>query len=1083
MPFALNLSGAKVYNLLARHTFKIRESCDKGKTGRYTRAMRPYTRVRVVLHKNWRKGQFPTAVSRSEGGGEKQMLAKELRRWYLHHNVDGRGATRSVWMRLAIGVSTFICSLALLGGSFARAQYGVDVWTVDNGLPQNLIRGLAQSPDGYLWIATFDGLVRFDGMRFTTFNQSDTPGIASSRFASMYQGKDADLWLANEIGGVTRYHNGSFRTYGPNDGIPGSIVDGLAGDATGNIWILSADRILKWDRTNERFVDITPNKSKIHYKPLLWQSGGFWGQNGNSLYLFLRGRFITYVLPHRLLSGSIWDVALDQSGTIWVETLDGKRTSADTKEVQPMFTTASPTVTYFGSDGHPWPMHVGYRLTRSLDFLSSGKAMTVPVTHFFGDQQKNLWLGTEGQGLYRLQKQSISVYSKERGLADRDVYAIYQDSHDAVWVGAWHTGLSRFKGGKITNYTVADGLPALLVTALEEDREGHLWVGTHGGLAVFDHGRFHKPAGPALPDRAVVQAMHQDREGTLWFGTSRGLVRYQEGVTRVFTIADGLAADDIRVMIEDRAGDLWIGGYGGLTRLHNGRFTSWREQDGLPGKNIWSLYQDREGVIWIGTYGNGLGRFQGGKFTRYGERDGLFSNGVFQILEDGNNNFWISCNRGIYRVNKRELNDVATGVLNRVHSVVYGKTDGILDPECNGGIWPAGTKTRDGKLWFPTQDGVAVIDPETIIDDPQPPPVAIEAASIDRLSLPVSAPLRIAPQHDNLEINYTAPSFIKADQIRFRYRLEGLESDWVDAGSRRTAYYSHLPPGDYVFKVIAENSNGIWNAQGKTLAISVLAPFYKTWWFATLLLLFSGTLLLLFSNRRITQLQRAKAVQQAFSQQLIASQESERKRIAAELHDSLGQRLVVINNLALFVLRAFRQRANGDPEIQTIEEISSEAILAIEETRSISYNLRPFQLDRLGLTKSIEVLVRTASKSSGIAFTNELTSVDDAFSEEVRINFYRIVQEGLSNILKHSQATEAAVRIVRQADQVILSMQDNGRGFVPSSRLPEKPQGGFGLTGMAERASLLGGTFRVWSVPGNGTVMTVEIPLGAKSHG
>jgi signal transduction histidine kinase/ligand-binding sensor domain-containing protein len=970
------------------------------------------------------------------------------------------------------------------GSAPAQMQYGVDVWTVDNGLPQNLIRGLAQSPDGYLWIATFDGLVRFDGMRFTTFNQSNTPGIASNRFASMYQGKDADLWLANEIGGITRYRNGSFRNYGTEDGIPSSVVDGLAGDDAGNMWILSADRILKWNGTADRFADITPTGSKIHYRPTYWQTGGFWGQDGDSLYLFLRGRFITYALPQAPLRSPIWNVALDQRGTIWVEDLDGKQICLDTTNTEAAkFAAASPTVAYFGSDGHLWPMSVGHRLTRSLKFLSSGKPVTVPVTQFFGDRQNNLWLGTEGQGLYRLQRQSISVYSKEQGLADRDVYGIYQDGSQAIWIGAWHTGLSKFKDGKFTNYTVADGLPALLVTALEEDRSGQLWVGTHGGLVVFDHGRFHKPTGPILPDRAVVQSMHQDRAGAFWFGTNRGLVRYQDGGTKVFTERDGLAADDIHVIIEDRAGDLWFGGYGGLTRLHAGHFTHWSDQDGLPGKNIWSIYEDREGVIWIGTYDRGLGRFQNGKFTRYTEREGLFSDGVFQILEDEQGNFWISCNRGIYRVSKTELNALAAGSLHRVHSVAYGKIDGILDPECNGGIWPAGMKARDGKLWFPTQDGVAVVDPKTITYDPQTPPVAIESASIDRISLPVNTPLRIAPHQDNLEINYTAPSFIKADQIRFRYKLEGLESDWVDAGSRRTAYYSHLPPGNYVFSVIAENSDGIWNVQGKTLSISVLAPFYKKWWFFAILLLFSGALLLLFANRRITQLQRAKAVQQAFSQQLIASQEGERKRIAAELHDSLGQRLVVINNLALFALRAFRERSGDDPEIHTIEEISSEATSAIEETRTISYNLRPFQLDRLGLTKSIEALIRTASKSSGITFTKELANVDDAFSEDVRINFYRIVQEGLSNILKHSHATEASVHIVRNADQVILNMQDNGKGFTPSSRLPEKPQGGFGMTGMAERASLLGGTLKVRSIPGNGTVMTVEIPLGANRHG
>jgi signal transduction histidine kinase/ligand-binding sensor domain-containing protein len=815
-----------------------------------------------------------------------------------------------------------------------------------------------------------------------------------------------------------------------------------------------------------------------------WQNGGFWGQDTNNLHVFLRGRSLVYPLPPQLLRSPVWGIGLDQQGTLWVETLDGKQMTVDTtKAGQPTFTSAPSTVTYFGSDGHPWKMRVGHRLTRSMDVLSSGKPVTIPVTHFFEDHQANIWLGTEGQGLYRLQRQSINTYSQEQGLADRDVYAIYQDHSDAIWIGAWHTGLSRFKDGKFTTYTVANGLPALLVTALEEDRDGHLWVGTHGGLVVFDHGRFRKPAGPILPDRSVVQAIHQDRSGTMWFGTSRGLVRYQQGVSKLFTARDGLAADDIHVIVEDHAGDLWIGGFGGLARLHDGRFTRWTEQDGLPGNSIWSIYQDRDNVIWIGTYSQGLARFQNGRFTRFTEREGLFSNGVFQILEDADSNFWISCNRGIYRVSRRELNDVAAGNLTSVHSTAYGKTDGLLDPECNGGIWPAGIKTRDGKLWFPTQNGVAVIDPATVIHDPQAPPVVIESASLDRAPLPVTAPLHIAPGHDNLEIRYTAPTFIKAEQIRFRYRLEGMESNWVDAGSRRTAYYSHLPPGDYVFRVIAENSAGIWNTQGKSLAISVAAPFYKTWWFSTLLLLLSAALLLLFSNHRIAQLQRAKAAQQAFSQQLIASQESERKRIAAELHDSLGQRLVVINNLALFFLKAHRQRHPSDAEIETIEEISAEAGLAMEETRNISYNLRPFQLDRLGLTKSIEALIRTAAKSSGIAIIDELANVDDAFPEETRINFYRIVQEALNNIMKHSQATEAKVLILRNPDQVVLSMHDNGRGFVPSSRLPEKTQGGFGLTGMAERATLLGGTLKMESVPGNGTVMTVQIPLGGNNHG
>ncbi len=1021
----------------------------KANAGRYTKTMWPYTERRAFPH--------------------------------------GRLQDRIATIATSIFRSLICLSILAASGRYAgaQAQYGVDVWTVDQGLPQNLVRGLAQSPDGYLWIATLDGLVRFDGIRFTTFGQSNTPGITSNRFASLYQGKDADLWMVNEIGGLTRYRDGSFRTYGVSDGVPGELVDGITGDQEGDIWILSADRIARWDAAHGRFAEIAPAQPNLHYIPTAWQSGGFWGRDTTSLHFFIRGRFLTYPLPPQLLRSTIWGVALDQQGTLWVETLDGRQMTVDTTEAgPPNFAAAPSTVTYFGSDRHPWQMRVGHRLSRSLDVLSSGKQQSIPITHFFEDRQADLWLGTEGQGLYRLQRQSIRVYSREQGLADRDVYAIYQDTTDAIWIGAWHTGLSRFKDGKFTTYTVADGLPALLVTALEEDRDGHLWVGTHGGLVVFDHGRFRKPDGPTLPDRSVVQAIHQDRSGALWFGTNRGLVRYQHGESTLFTARGGIAGDDIHVIIEDHTGDLWIGGFGGLTRFHDGHVTRWSKRDGLPGNNIWSIYEDHDGVIWIGTYSQGLSRLQNGRFTSFTEREGLFNNGVFQILEDADSNLWISCNRGIYRVSKRELNGMAAGALTSVHSTAYGKTDGMFDPEANGGIWPAGIKARDGKLWFPTQDGVAVIDPGKVISDPEPPPVIVESVLLDRVPLPVTATLHIAPGHDNLEIQYTAPSFIKADQIRFRYKLQGLQSDWVDAGSRRTAYYSHIPPGDYTFRVIAENSSGIWNTEGKSLAVSVAAPFYKTTWFSTLLLLCSAALLLIFSNRRIAQLRRAKDAQQAFSQQLIASQEGERKRIAAELHDSLGQRLVVINNLALFFLKAHRQRPGGDVELESIEEISAEASLAMEETRSISYNLRPFQLDRLGLTKSIEALMRTASKSSGIRFVQELANVDDAFPEETRINFYRIVQEGLNNIMRHSQATEARVRVIRQADQVVLTMQDNGRGFVPSSRSPEKPQGsGFGMTGMVERASLLGGAWKVDSAPGNGTVITVQIPLGGNSHG
>jgi signal transduction histidine kinase/ligand-binding sensor domain-containing protein len=970
--------------------------------------------------------------------------------------------------------------LAGLGSSLI-AQYRYDIWTAEEGLPQNIIRGVCQTPDGYLWIATLDGLARFDGVRFTVFNKSNSPSIISSRFGSMVQGAHGDLWLYSEGVGITRYHEGSFHSYGAAEGLPDNTARGVAADDSGNVWVLSSQSILQWNESQGRFVDITPNDLKMPYTSFRWESTGFWGWDQRGLHSFHNGRFVTYPLPSSLPGRAIWSAALDRNGTMWLETFDGKHfTIVDGKM---LIHPPDEPISYTDRRGRSWSMLIGHQLTRSVKASPSGPVSPVSFSELYEDREGNIWLGTEGHGLYRVQRQSIRVYSKEEGLGERNVYPIYQDHSGSIWIGAWGSGLSRFKAGRFTNYTVADGLPNRLVTALYEDSVGQLWVGTHGGLSIFANGRFRTPSGPTLPDRAVVQAIDQDRNGTLWFGTTAGLVSYREGVTKIVTTRDGLATDDIRVIVESRMGDLWIGGYGGVTRLHDGRFTAWTEHDGLPSNSVRAIHEDGDGVVWIGTYDNGLGRFEDGKWTSYGTRSGLFSNGVFQILEDSHDNLWISCNRGIYRLNRKELNDFAAGKRNAVTAIAYGKVDGMLNVECNGGLWPAGIKTRDGKMWFPTQDGVDVVDPESVRSNPEPPPIVIESALIDQVPTPVSQPLRITPGKENLEIQYTALSFIKSDQIRFRYRLEGLDSDWVHPGPRRTAYYSHLPPGSYIFRVIAGNSDGVWNTDGQTLPVIVLAPFYRTSWFLTLLMLSATALIWVVANYRIRQLKQARAAQHAFSQQLIASQETERKRIAGELHDSLGQRLVVINNLALFSLRASDKSTKNDEQRQTVEEISEEALLAIEETRAISYNLRPFQLDRLGLVKAIEGLVRTVSKASGISFTSEIADINELFPEELRINFYRIVQEALNNIMKHAQATEGSVRVVHDKARVILTIRDNGRGFTPGTRVSQAGPGGFGLTGMTERARLLGGTLRMRSDSGHGTVMTVEIPLGGNARG
>ena len=948
---------------------------------------------------------------------------------------------------------------------------------MDNGLPQNEIRGITQTPDGYLWIATFNGLVQFDGVHLTIFNKK-TPGLSSNQFGSILRGRGGDLWLDSTDNGLVRYHNGVFRSYRRQRGIPTDVINGLLGNEKGDVWVLTDGRIFRWDEASDYFTDIAPESPKLSYRNLIWDSPGFWVRQGKKLHCFIKGRFVDYALSDKMLKEVIWNAALDQSGTIWIETTGGKQIRITADNVSHI---AEPNtvqnVTIHGNHNNSWTLRVGSRLVRTFEFVSSNQLVSIALWNFYEDKQGNLWIGTQDKGLYRLQKQSIRTYSKEQGLIDRDAYAIYQDHSGAIWIGAWHSGLSRFVDGKFSNYTRADGLQGDLVTALSEDREGRLWVGAHGGISIFDHGRFHREEGLILPDDAVVQAICQDKAGTLWFGTRLGLARYQHGMTQFFTTKDGLASDDVHVIVEGSNGDLWLGGYGGLTRIHEGKMTRWSEKDGLPSNNIWSIYEDSEHALWLGTYDGGLARFQNGEFTSFSVKDGLFDDGVFRILEDSRGYFWISCNRGIYRVSKRDLNALASHELSTVTSVAYGKIDGMLTVQCNGGIWPSGVKTRDGKLWFPTQNGVAILDPESVPHDQIAPSVMIESSVIDNVPAPLDTELSIPPGKDNVAISYTALSFVNAAQTRYKYRLEGLDSSWVDAGERRIAYYSHLPPGKYVFHVIAGNSEGIWNYTGKTLAITVLAPFYETWWFEMLMLVAAGTFVAVLWRYRVSQLQHAQAAQQAFSRQLISSQEAERKRIAAEMHDSLGQRLIVIKNLAHFLLRSKKNPPPNAAEMQIITEISDETSAAIEETREISYNLRPFQLDRLGLTKAIEGMIRTTATASGIRFVTELDNIDDLFPEELRSNFYRIVQESLGNIMKHAQATEVNVRLKRHPEKVILTIEDNGLGFAPDERSAQSSHSGFGLTGMTERASLLGGELKVRSTQGKGTAVIFEIPL------
>jgi signal transduction histidine kinase/ligand-binding sensor domain-containing protein len=970
--------------------------------------------------------------------------------------------------------------------SSAQAQYRFDHWTADNGLPQNSVRDIVQTRDGYLWLTTFDGLVRFDGVRFTIFNKSNSPGIASNRFTHIFEDRHGDLWASLEADGLARLHQGRFTTYTKGQGLPVESVHSMGDDGQGNLLIISNFQAFRWNQGQFQ----PANELRLPEWRVSSQQPACWNDSQSKLVCFVDGQLRSWNATELPLSRVISWPTLDSQGNLWFSTPESLIRTSQGRVAQ-VYTPRNglPGAQPLLISGQPHPLQAvsrdatGALWLTDLDSMQSQLMTRQPpegttIMVIYADREGNYWFGTLHQGLFRARKQTVTAYSAAHGLKAKEVYPLLETRDDALWIGTGN-GLFRFKDGTFNNYSGADSF-GNYVTALYEDRAGRLWV---NGRWRLDDGRFTSVLGAEIVPFAWT--MCEDRAGAYWIGTDSGVVRWQDGAVTRYTIEDGLAGNDTKVIVEDAAGGLWLGSYGGLTHYRNGRFTTWTEKDGLPGHTVRALKAESDGTLWIGTYDSGLGRFKDGRFTRYTSKDGLFDNGVFQILEDDAGWFWMSCNRGIYRVRKQELNDFAEGKIKTLTSLAYNKSDGMVNAECNGGRWPAGIRARDGKLWFPTMEGVAMIDPATVRVNQKPPPVVIEDLRINNQSVtpeswphtishhpPEGTSILIQPGQENFEIEYTALSFINSAHLRFRYKLEGLDQNWIEAGTRRTAYFSRVPPGSYTFKVIAANSDGFWNIEGQSLRITVLPPFYRTWWFLTLAALSVGGAIFGVFKYRVKQVEQRQAAQRMFARQLLESQEAERKRIAAELHDSLGQNLLVIKNRAMLNSLTLPDK---QARIQ-FTELSDAVAQTLDEVRAISHDLRPPHLDQLGLRTALVAMIEKVAASSPIQFTYELDECDGRFAPSDDITLYRIVQECLNNILKHSDATLAEINLAINDNEFTLTVRDNGRGFTPDGN----EQVGLGLQGIAERARILGGTHTVNSAPGQGTTVTVRIELKDK---
>ena len=451
---------------------------------------------------------------------------------------------------------------------------------------------------------------------------------------------------------------------------------------------------------------------------------------------------------------------------------------------------------------------------RFTGFNARDALSTSTILSLLEDLEGNLWIGTESGGINILKDTKFTTLTVVNGLSNDLIKSIYEDDRGNTWIGTDGGGLNLLNDGKVSVYTTRDGLSSNVVLALFGDRAGNLWAGTPDGLNRFNGGKFTVYTSADGLANNDVRSIWRDRGGNLWIGTRGGLTRIKEGVFKTFTEVDGLPNDLIATLYEDSQGALWVGTLGGLSKLVNEEFTTFTTRDGLSNDAVISIYEDSDNTLWIGTNGGGLNRLRDGKLTAYTTRNGLLDDVVYRIMEDARNNLWLSCRKGIFHVGKKDLEEFANGKILSIAPVAYGTADGMITRECSGGGDPAGWKAHDGKLWFPTIKGVAIIDPERIKVNVHPPPVVVEQIRIDDHSIAPSDRIELPPGTTRFDLYYTAPSFVAPEKVRFKYKLEGFDNDWIDSGTRRIAYYTNLRPGSYTFRVIASNNDGIWNETG-----------------------------------------------------------------------------------------------------------------------------------------------------------------------------------------------------------------------------------------------------------------------------
>lgn len=967
-------------------------------------------------------------------------------------------------------------------GTPATGGYQVENWDTDDGLPQNSVTAICQTRDGYLWLGTQNGLARFDGVRFKIFSPDTIPAFPGNRITCLFedaerrlwfgveggsvgflvagqfevpgkfripdntvtciaQGGDGALWFGTVRGDVLRQAGAETRVFGRADGLPGKGVRGLVVDAEGLVWATTEGWLgtLEQGRFAQHPWAVTGETTMAARRP-----GGVWlaDQSGVARVARAAGQWF-YRLPE---TERVRSLVEDRNGAVWLGLAGGGLRHL--------------------AEGAP--ERIGAEEGLDAD----------PVLALGQDTEGNLWVGIQNGGLIRVRQRVIGLLDRRHGLRNDNVFSVCEDADGGMWLGT-DAGLHWLRpGAGLTRFGTEHGLRNEHVTAVWEDRRRTLWVGTWGGGLYRRNGERFEPAGngPEAGNK-FIRAIYEDALGNLWIGTQlNGAYCLDAAGRQIYATAAGLSHSDVRAIWRDRSGTVWFGtGGGGLSWLRDGKLATLTTAEGLPSNFVRVLFEDEAGSLWVGTAG-GLARVRNGRVVALRSAHGLPDTVISQIFTDQRGLFWFGSNRGIFRVPARELAQVADGEATMMRCFIYNKTDGLGGRECNGGFQPAGCRTRDGRLWFPTPKGVAMVEPGKMRLNAHPPRVIIEEVVADGKPLdfhsrtdeppPRAGQVSVPANCQRLEIRYTAINFTAPRRLQFIYGLGNYGADWVEAGTERVAVYLQPPPGERLFEVRAVSSDGVWSQAGPVLAVTIAAPYWRTWWFLGLAVA-AATALLLYGFRLVSLRQMRRSLEVLERQQALAT---ERSRIAADMHDQLGSRLTHISLLGELARREVASPETVSRQLDKITAQSRELARSLDE---IVWTVNPGN----------DTLEQTAAYL--VHFTEEFfepTTVrcrldvpaqlpDRVLSADRRHQLFLAFKEALTNVARHAGATEVTVRVSAGVEWLQLEIRDNGRGFTPAAGV------GNGLGNLRSRIAAIDGRAEVTSQPGQGTQVTFFVPL------